>query len=91
MFLLLDQNCQVASKKEQNLFIEKVTNTRNYLTHFTEELKAEAVLDPEGLHDLIEKMRLILQICFLEQIGFPFSEISKIFKSKIHYSMQYFS
>jgi hypothetical protein len=49
-------------------FIEDVVNTRNYLTHFDKELEAKAKTG-EDLYKLAQKMRFILEVCLLKELG----------------------
>lgn len=72
-------------EEHRGLFAENVTNTRNYFTHYPDELKGIAAKGGDDLRDLIRKLRLIIQICFLEQLGFPFDKIKDIFKKKPEY------
>ncbi len=73
-----------------NAFAQKVADTRNYLTHYSPELKDNAAKPGEGLHDLTQELRLVLQICFLEELGFTFDKITEIFKKNREYR-KYFS
>jgi hypothetical protein len=80
----------LSDKKQKGTFSEKVADTRNYFTHYSPELKQKAALGGEELLDLRRKLRLILQICFLEQLGFSFDTITGIFKGSGEYR-QYIS
>lgn len=53
----------------KKLFLNKVINTRNYLTHYDQSLKEKA-LHGFDLHEINEKLLLILQLCLLSQMGF---------------------
>lgn len=75
--------------KQRNYLAEKVANTRNYLTHYTPELKDKAATGGEELDELTRRLRLMLQVCLLEELGFPFEKIGEIFKKSREYR-QYF-
>lgn len=80
----------LSENKQRKIFADEVADTRNYFTHYSPELKEKAALKGEELHDLIRKLRLILQVCFLEQLGFSFDMITGIFKRSREYR-QYIS
>jgi len=77
-------------KKERNMFVDKVADTRNYFTHYPPELKDKAARSGHELHELTQKLRLILQVCFLEELDFTFDAIAEIFKKNREYK-GYFS
>lgn len=58
-------------------FISTVVNTRNYLTHFSAELKAQAA-DGRELMFLPDKLRILLSCCLLEAMGMPADRIKKL-------------
>lgn len=64
----------IGNSKQRNSLIRKVVNTRNYLTHYTESLEAEAVHGVD-LWGLCEKMEAIFQLHLLRQLGFSDGEI----------------
>jgi hypothetical protein len=80
----------LSDKKQQGIFADKVADTRNYFTHYSPELKEKAALRGEELRDLRRKLRLILQICFLEQLGFSIDTITGIFKRSREYRQYIF-
>lgn len=49
-------------------FIEDVVTTRNYLTHFDKKLETKAKMRKD-LYQLAQKIRFILEICLLKEIG----------------------
>lgn len=59
-------------------FIEDVVNTRNYFTHLTEEGKKSAVTEILELNKLTVKIKFLLEICFLEELGFEFEKIQEL-------------
>jgi len=54
-------------------FIERVCKIRNHLTHYD----PDEQIDIEGteLHDLTEKLMVLLEVCLLEELGFGFDAI----------------
>lgn len=65
------------SGKNRKEFINKIINTRNYLTHYDRQLEQYAVSDEE-LYKLCLKIEAIFNLCFLKQIGFIDEEIDKL-------------
>lgn len=67
----------LGNSKERNILIRGIVNTRNYLTHYSEELEKEAATGAE-LWVLCQKMEAIFQLHLLQQLGFSESEIQQI-------------
>lgn len=63
--------------KQRNKIIRGVVNTRNYLTHYSEELEKASVKGAD-LWVLCQKMEAIFQLHLLQQLGFTESEIQGI-------------
>lgn len=61
-------------------FSEKIADTRNYLTHYSPELRARAITDGPGLFELNQQLSLLLTICLLEELNIPVTEILRIVK-----------
>lgn len=59
-------------------FINDLVNTRNYLTHYTEELDKVAVTDPQGQYNFVQKMRLLMQLCLFIELGLPAETVEKL-------------
>jgi hypothetical protein len=55
--------------KDEKGFIQKVLDTRNYLTHYNPKLEGAAAKDNE-LYEITEKLRRMIEICFLKELGF---------------------
>ncbi len=72
-------------KEQRDYFANKVANTRNYLTHYPPELKDEAAKSGHELHDLTQKLRLVLQVCLLEELGFTWEKIAETIKRNREY------
>ena len=62
--------------ENKNAFIEKVVDTRNYLTHYDKKEKAAI---GEELDPIIQKLKILLEICLLTELGFSTEEIKKLF------------
>jgi hypothetical protein len=54
--------------KDENAFITKVKNTRNYYTHYNETLKEKAA-NGEELFRINQILSYIIQSCFLNELG----------------------
>ena len=67
----------LGNSKERSKIIRGIVNTRNYLTHYSEELEKEAA-DNKDLWILCQKMEAIFQLHLLQQLGFTDSEIQGI-------------
>lgn len=66
-------------------FIQKLLDTRNYLTHYSSELEDKALRGIE-LYDACLKLIVILQACLLKEINFSVPDIEALLKR--HYSNQ---
>lgn len=60
-----------------NSFIQKVVTTRNYLTHYDKSLKNQAA-GGEELHRIVQKLKSLLETCFLHEIGFGNERINEL-------------
>ncbi len=67
----------VGNSKKRSKLIRGIVNTRNYLTHYSENLKKEAVSGAD-LWPLCQKMEAIFQLHLLEKLGFSDAEINSI-------------
>lgn len=65
-------NCQ-----KRNKLLRNIVDTRNYLTHYNEDLKSKASQGTE-LWVLCQKMEIIFQLHFLKVIGFSSEEIDNV-------------
>ena len=63
--------------KDENNFINRVVDTRNYLTHYDKKLRN--IADGEDLYRITQKLETILQICLLYELGFDKKEIKILF------------
>lgn len=71
---------KLGNNKERNKLMRKIVDTRNYLTHYSENLKASAAQGKE-LWVLCQKMEIIFQLHFLKVIGFSDEEISSVIEN----------
>lgn len=65
------------SSNDRSKLIRRITDTRNYLTHYNEALKDSAA-DGRELWVLCQKMEVIFQLHFLKVIGFNDDEINSV-------------
>ena len=61
----------------EDRFIHKVVETRNYLNHFDMGKKSVAV-GGEELYRITQKLKLLLEVCLLREIGIEGDRMSKI-------------
>jgi len=71
-----------------NTFISKVVDTRNYLTHHDKELKERAV-EGEELYTITQKLKILLEICLLTELGFTSEEIRNLFSKNRRYKNEF--
>jgi hypothetical protein len=75
-------------KKDQKSFINKVVVTRNYLTHY-DKSKEKDIINNYELFILTQKLKLLLEICLLHELGFSKEEIKDITLKQIaHYGVK---
>lgn len=67
----------LGTSRERNRLIRRIVDTRNYLTHYNEELKGK-IAGGKELYALCLKMEAIFQLHLLQQIGFSEAEIEVI-------------
>ena len=72
------QNCSDRLFERYNPFVNDVVNTRNYLTHFDERARPKAKLGFKDLYSMRERLRVILEICLLSELGLNESQIQHI-------------
>ena len=66
----------ISSSKSRAEFAGKVSDTRNYLTHYDPEKPLD--ISTRELGDLVEKLSALLEVCLLWEIGFDFITIRKL-------------
>lgn len=70
----------LGTSAERNKMLKKIVDTRNYLTHYNENLKDAAAKEGD-LWILCEKMESIFNLHFLKVIGFTEEEIDRVVKN----------
>jgi ApeA N-terminal domain 1 len=58
-------------------FVNRILDTRNYLTHYDEKSRMNAA-QGERLHWLSEKLRIVVEMCLLTELGISASAMSDI-------------
>jgi len=71
--------CILNSFMKKGSFINLVVDTRNYLTHYDEGLNESCPRGKE-LFYLSKQLEIILQLCFLKELGFTRDEMELLFK-----------
>jgi hypothetical protein len=90
---LRSRNCRLIERFLSEKEVAIAYDTRNYLTHYDRRLENKSARGFE-LVKLTEKLRMLLEICFLEEVGFTSDEIdtlvmnSERFQSRIRYVSQ---
>lgn len=70
----------LGTSKERSKLLRKIVDTRNYLTHYSEELKSKSAEGKE-LWLLCQKMEVIFQLHFLRVLGFTDDEIKNVIEN----------
>ena len=65
-------------------FVDDVVNTRNYFVHYDQSLKNKA-LKGTKLYRLIQKLKVLVEICLLKEIGFLDTKIDNIYRQNRKY------
>jgi hypothetical protein len=63
------------------VFTKKVKDTRHYLTHYDKKLKKKAAHGNE-LYNITEKVKILVELCLLREMGLSMEEISKFTRQK---------
>mgnify|MGYP001192619506 CR=1 FL=1 len=71
---------KLGSSKERRKLLKKIVDTRNYLTHHSENLKDNAA-DGKELWSLCQKMEVIFQLLLLKVVGFSNEEIESLIEN----------
>ena len=67
-----------ADTQKKSDFVYKVSNTRNYYSHGSKELKEKAVLEADKLFNLIQELKLLFECCLIKELHFSPDQIDKI-------------
>lgn len=70
----------LGNSNERTKLLRKIVDTRNYLTHYSENLK-DNVAEGEELWNLCQKIEVIFQLHFLKVIGFTEEEINSVIEN----------
>lgn len=70
--------------KNKAIFIDEVENTRNFLTHYDKSLEDKHKAGNE-LYMLTEKMKFLLEMCFLVEMGMSMDKIKALAKRNQRY------
>jgi len=65
---------------DESRFTNDLVNTRNYLVHF-DEGRRDSVLNSTGIYELSERLKMILDVVFLNELRFDSEDIKRIIKS----------
>ncbi len=76
IFVKYQENLKFIENKD--IFIRKIVDTRNYLTHYDKELREQSA-SGEALYHLTQKLKMVMEICLLSELGFSSSEIKGLF------------
>lgn len=66
------------NSRSRNNFVYKVVTTRNYRTHFDHSLEDQAAREIGELYEISQKLRKLLEICLLGEIGFEDVQIADL-------------
>ena len=66
---------------DRKSFIDKVVTTRNYLVHYDPGLEAKVAKGKE-LHDITRRLKLIVEVCLLKELGFSSNEVEVLLPAK---------
>ena len=75
------------SSKDRKTFINRIVNTRNYLTHYDINLKSTAC-SGEQLFDICMKMECPFQLHFMREIGFSDEQIRAIVENNYKFKQK---
>lgn len=70
--------------EDKGAFIHKVVVTRNYLTHYDSSLRDQAA-EREELYHITQKLKILLEVCLLAQLGFSFDDIKSLISRNKRY------
>ncbi|MBD1852163.1 hypothetical protein H6F87_19485 [Cyanobacteria bacterium FACHB-502] len=70
----------LGSNDERRKLLRKIVDTRNYLTHYSEDLEAKSAEGRE-LWFLCQKLEIIFQLHFLKVLGFSEAEIQNVIEN----------
>lgn len=71
----------IRDNRTRSDFAEKIANTRNYLTHYSPELKDKAITAGAELFEINQQLELILKICLLEELEILPEKIMEVLRN----------
>ena len=66
------------TESARSTFAHQVVSTRNYLTHYDDSIRDEAVTDPQELWQLRSKLEALVQLHLLELLGIKHDHIQRM-------------
>jgi hypothetical protein len=81
---LLEQDFGILPLGFDKDMIGRIVDTRNYLTHYTNDLKSKA-LENEGMHYATRRMQVLLLSLLLNRIGISFADIRAILEKHLEF------
>jgi len=86
---ILEKFADVLNKfiPDKDFFIHKVVTTRNYLTHYDETLKEQSAEGKE-LYHFTQKLKILLEICLLKELGFTSENIKSLISRNRRYQYE---
>ena len=70
----------LCDKQTRSTFAKRIADSRNYLTHYSTELKDRAITSGSEIFELNQKLGLIIKFCLLEELRIPFDRIVTLLK-----------
>lgn len=90
LFGELSCDCQSLVTSEPSTFVNRIIATRNYLTHYSDSV-GQDVLDGVDVVNAFIKLRLLLHILILKEIGIEDERINQAFAERSQSVQGYFS
>lgn len=67
--------CKIIPNKSD--FINKVVNTRNYLTHYSKSSEEHAITNDTELREYTYNLQMLFRLCLIKEMGIPIEQINK--------------
>ena len=71
------------------VFIDRVVNTRNYLTHYNVKIPKRKILKHQKMYDTSVRLKILLQAILLDEMGYDLKYIKKKVKNTLEGSYLY--
>jgi hypothetical protein len=75
---------------DRDVFIKKVMDTRNYMTHYDKNKRRKAA-DGKDLLLITEKLKALVELCLMKEIGLNIEEIFSLTRQKYVQKLQHYS